>query len=74
MLSIIATILICWLSYKTLGILLSLTWGIVKIIGTVLLILAAPALVLCLLFAGGMLILLPLGLVAGAFLLGKACQ
>lgn len=74
MLSILVTILICWLSYKTLGILLSLTWGIVKIIGTVLLILAAPALVLCLLFAGGMLILLPLGLVSGAFLLGKACQ
>ena len=74
MLSILVTILICWLSYKTLGILLSLTWGIVKIIGTVLLILAAPALVLCLLFAGGMLILLPLGLIAGAFLLGKACQ
>ena len=74
MLSILVTILICWLSYKTLGILLSLTWGIVKIIGTVLLILAAPALVLCLLFAGGMLILLPLGLVAGAFMLGKACQ
>ena len=46
MLSILVTILICWLSYKTLGILLSLTWGIVKIIGTVLLILAAPALVL----------------------------
>lgn len=74
MLSILVTILICWLSYKTLGILLSLTWGIVKIIGTVLLILAAPALVLCLMFAGGMLILLPLGLVAGAFLIGKACQ
>ena len=64
MLSILVTILICWLSYKTLGILLSLTWGIVKIIGTVLLILAAPALVLCLMFAGGMQILLPVGLVA----------
>ena len=73
MLSILVTILICWLSYKTLGILLSLTWGIVKIIGTVLLILAAPALVICLLFAGGMLILLPLGMVVGAFMLGKAC-
>ena len=73
MLSIIATILICWLSYKTLGILLPLTWGIVKIMCTVLLVLAAPALLLCLLFAGGMLILLPLGLVVGAFMLGKAC-
>ena len=74
MFSILATFLIFWLAYKTLGILFSLTWGLVKIICAVLLILAAPALVICLLFAGGMLILLPLGLVAGAFLLGRACQ
>ena len=73
MFTFLIVILICWLSYKTLGLLLSLTWGMAKIIGTVLLILAAPALVRCLLFAGGMLILLPLGLVVGAFMLGKAC-
>ena len=73
MFSILATFLIFWLAYKTLGILLSLTWGLVKIICAVLLILAAPALAICLLIAGGMLILLPLGLVAGAFLLGRAC-
>lgn len=74
MLSILVTVLVCWLAYKTLGILLSLTWGLAKIMCTVLLILAAPALVICLLFAGGMMILLPLGLAAGAFMLGKACQ
>lgn len=74
MLSILVTVLVCWLAYKTLGILFSLTWGLVKIMCTVLLVLAAPALLLCLLFAGGMLILLPLALVAGAFMLGKACQ
>ena len=74
MFSILATFLIFWLAYKTLGILLSLTWGLVKIICAVLLILAAPALAICLLIAGGMLILLTLGLVAGAFLLGRACQ
>lgn len=73
MFSILATFLIIWLAYKTFGILLSLTWGLVKIICAVLLILAAPALAICLLIAGGMLILLPLGLVAGAFLLGREC-
>lgn len=31
MFSILATFLIFWLAYKTLGILLSLTWGLVKI-------------------------------------------
>ena len=74
MFSFLATILFLWIAYKSLKILFSLTWGIVKIMCTVLLVLAAPALVICLLFAGGMLILLPLGLVAGAFMLGKACQ
>ena len=73
MLSILVTVLVCWLAYKTLGIFLSLTWGLAKIMCTVLLMLAAPALVICLLFAGGMMILLPLGLAAGAFMLGKAC-
>lgn len=74
MFSFLVTLLIFWIAFKSLKILLSLTWGIAKIIGTVLLVLAAPALVICLLFAGGMLILLPLGLVAGAFMLVKACQ
>ena len=46
MLSILVTVLVCWLAYKTLGILLSLTWGLAKIMCTVLLILAAPALVI----------------------------
>ena len=72
MFSFLVTILLFWIAYKSLKILLSLTWGIVKIMCTILLVLAAPALVLCLLFAGGMLILLPLGLVVGAFMLGKA--
>lgn len=31
MFSILETFLIFWLAYKTLGILLSLTWGLVKI-------------------------------------------
>ena len=73
MFSFLVTILLFWIAFKSLKILLSLTWGIAKIVGTILLVLAAPALVICLLFAGGMLILLPLGLVAGAFMLGKAC-
>ena len=73
MFSFLVTILIFWIAYKSLTILFSLPWGLVKIMCTVLLVLAAPALVLCLLFAGGMLILLPLGRVVGAFMLGKAC-
>ena len=73
MFSFLVTILIFWIAFKSLKILLSLTWGIAKIVGTILLVLAAPALMICLLFAGGMLLLVPLGLVVGAFMLGKAC-
>ena len=54
----------CELAFK-------MTWGITKIIATVLLVCAVPALVLGLIFAGGLLLLLPVGLIAGAILLLK---
>lgn len=48
-----------------------ITWGATKIIATVLLSLAVPILILCLVFAGGAVILIPAFLIAGAFALLK---
>ena len=50
-----------------------ITWGATKIIATVLLSLAIPILILCLVFAGGAVILVPALLIAGAFALLKKC-
>ncbi|MBQ8228663.1 MAG: hypothetical protein IJZ88_06585 [Clostridia bacterium] len=69
--SILVTIAFIWLFIKVIGFLLKATWGLAKIVATILLILALPALILCFVFAGGALLLIPLALVAGAFGLVK---
>lgn len=65
------TILSVVLFVKGVKLAFKMTWGITKIIASVLLALAVPALVLGLIFAGGMLLLVPVGLVAGAVALLK---
>ena len=70
----IAIILLCgWLFIKGMGLAFKITWGVVKIIATLLLILAAPALIVCLLFAGGVVLLVPVAMVSIAFGLLKSC-
>ena len=73
MLEILIIVLFCWLSFKLLGLFFRMAWGIAKLIATLLFLVALPLLVLCLIFAGGMLILVPLGLLALAFGILKAC-
>jgi len=65
------TILSVVLFVKGVKLAFKMTWGITKIIATVLLVCAVPALVLGLIFAGGLLLLVPVGLIAGAILLLK---
>ncbi len=74
MLEIIISAVAIWLFIKSIGLLFKLTWGITKIIATILVVIAVPAFVLCLIFAGGFILLLPLALLVGAVvLLVKAC-
>ena len=62
-----------WLLIKAVGLALKLTWGFAKIAASILITLALPALILCLVFAGGLLLLIPLGMIAIAAGLLKAC-
>ena len=72
MLDILILVVFCWLSFKLLGLFLRMTWGIAKIIATLLFIIALPMLVLMLIFTGGMLLMIPLGLIALALGVVKA--
>ena len=65
--------LFCWLSVKAVGLALSITWGAAKILASLLFVIAVPMLFICLLFAGGIVLLLPLALIGGAVGLLKAC-
>ena len=62
-----------WLFFKALGLAFRMAWGTAKIIASVLFSIAVPLLIACLIFAGGIALLLPLALVGIAFGLLKAC-
>lgn len=69
----ILLIAFCWLFFKALGLAFRMAWGTARIIASVLFSIAVPLLIACLIFAGGIALLLPLALVGVAFGLLKAC-
>lgn len=73
MLEILFTIVFVWLCIKVIGLAFRVAWGAAKIAASILFALAVPMLVLCLMFAGGVLILVPLAMVGAAFGLLKKC-
>ena len=73
MFEIIVLILFCWLFFKAIGLAFKVAWGAAKVIAVLLSILALPILIVCLLFAGGLVLLLPVLLIAAAVWLLKAC-
>ena len=73
MLEILITVLFVWLLFKVIGLAFRVAWGAAKIAATVLLALSLPMLIGCLVFAGGILLAIPLALIAIAFGLLKAC-
>lgn len=73
MMELILGLLCLWLLFKAAGLALRMAWGTAKILASVLFAVAVPLLVLCLIFAGGLLILLPLALAGIAFGVLKAC-
>lgn len=62
-----------WLLVKAVGFALRLTWGVAKITASILIGLAFPVLILCLLFAGGVVLLVPVVMIASAAVILKAC-
>ena len=62
-----------WLLVKAVGFAFKLTWGIAKIAASILIGLAFPVLIFCLLFAGGILLLVPLLMIAIPAGILKAC-
>lgn len=73
MFEILVIILFCWLAFKAIGLALTLTWGVAKILASLLFVIAVPVLFISLLFASGVVLLLPLALIGGAVAVLKAC-
>lgn len=62
-----------WLLVKSIGLMFKLTWGAAKIIAAILITLAFPVLIICLIFVGGIALLVPLVIIAIAAGILKAC-
>ena len=73
MMDVLVVIVFCWLFFKAVGLAFRMAWGTAKILASVLFAIAVPLLILCLIFAGGLFLLLPLALMGIAFGLVRAC-
>ena len=72
MLDLLMIIVFCWLFFKALGLVFRLAWGVTKFLVGLLVTAAAVTLVGGVLFAGGLVLLLPIALVGIALGLLKA--
>lgn len=72
LLEILCTILFVWLFIKVLGLVFKVAWNLTKVLATILFVMALPALIVCFIFAGGLLLLVPVGLLGLAFALLSA--
>ena len=73
MFEILTVVLFVWLMGKAIGLAFKLTWGVAKVAASILMVVALPALVLCLLFAGGIALIVPLAIVRIAVGILKTC-
>ena len=73
MFEILVTLLSLYFFVGAVKLAFKITWGATKIVASILLSLAVPVLILCLVFASGALILIPALFIAGAFALLKKC-
>ena len=74
MFELLTVIVFLWLMMKAIGLALRLTWGAARIVASILMALAVPVLVLCFLFAGGIMLLVPVVVIGIAVGILKACE
>ena len=73
MFELLTFVIFIWLLVKTIGLAFRLTWGVAKVIARILMVIALPVLVICLLFVGGLALMIPIAVIGLAFGLLKAC-
>ena len=73
MFELLTTVIFIWLLVKTIGLAFRLTWGVAKVIASILMVIALPVLIICLVFVGGLALMIPIVVIGLAFGLLKAC-
>lgn len=73
MIELLTLVIFIWLLVKSVGLALKLTWGAAKLIAAILMVAAMPVLVICLVFIGGLALIIPIAIITIALGLLKAC-
>ena len=73
MFELLVLVLFCWIFFGSIKLMFKIAWGLAKVLAAILLILALPSLIGCLLYAIGVILLLPVVLIALAWGILKAC-
>lgn len=73
MFELLTVVVFIWLLVKAIGLALRLTWGMAKVIASILMVLALPVLIVCVIFVGGIALIVPVAVVGIAFGVLKAC-
>ena len=73
MFELLTIIVFVWLLVKTIGLAFKLTWGMAKIIASILMVLALPLLIVCLLFVGSAILIVPVAMIGIAAGIMKSC-
>ena len=73
MFELLVLVLFCWIFFGSIRLMFKMAWGLAKILAVILLVLALPSLIGCLLFASGAILLVPIALVFIAWGLLKTC-
>lgn len=73
MFELLVLVLFCWIFFGSIKLMFKIAWGLAKVLAVILLILALPSLIGCLLYASGIILLLPVLLIALAWGMLKTC-
>ena len=73
MFELLTIIVFAWLLIKAIGLAFKLTWGMAKIVASILMVLALPLLIVCLLFVSGAILIVPVAMIGIAAGIMKSC-
>lgn len=73
MFELLTIVVFVWLLAKAIGLAFKLTWGMAKIVASILMVLALPLLIVCLLFVGGAILIVPVAMIGIAAGIMKFC-
>ena len=73
MFELLTIVVFVWLLIKAIGLAFKLTWGMAKIVASILMVFALPLLIVCLLFVGGAILIVPVAMIGIAAGIMKSC-